>query len=95
MNTKIKNLKNKIFKWDKSDIQVLKNLLDELQQILDERNDTDVFYLRLEDIISLDSLPTCPIEKNSDYPIWAQDNSGNCLTGAGEFEIQNINEIGI
>lgn len=50
---------------------------------------------KLEDLIDIAGLPTCPIPDDipTTYPIWAMDFENNCLVGENLGEIESLDEI--
>ena len=79
--------------WDCKDIRVLKNFIDELDEILGSDRLT-INYEKIDDLIDITSLPSSDkfSPENTDWPIWAWDETGRCLTGETMDEISTLDE---
>lgn len=83
---------NDIKNWDKSDINQLKNWLDELTEICLENSE------ELQDFVAIHDLPTEDLSnfnltEMADYPVWSCDKNGDCLVGDRMDRIENYKEI--
>lgn len=92
----IKNLVEEIKNWDRKDIKVLKEKLEELDTAITNMiiNDPVQNEVKLADYIDLSSLPSEPfnaLEGHEDAPIWAIDKNRMALVG--EFTIESEKEL--
>lgn len=95
----IETLAEDIKNWNREDIKVLKEKIEELEEEIkifnNEKNPLDPSDpIGLDDYVDLSSLPSEPfngLAGHEDAPIWAIDKNRMCL--AGEFKIESEAEL--
>jgi len=84
------NLINRVNTWNHEDIRELKDILDQIPEVLASAGKAP----RAADVIDYSDLPTEPIPAGVEtYPVWAMDKRGFCLVGAAADSIEHISEI--
>lgn len=86
----LENLVNRVNTWDHADIRELKDVLEQIPEVLREAGKAP----RTADVIDFSDLPTEPIPAGLEtYPIWAMDKKGQCLVGDDATSIENLDDI--
>jgi len=86
----LENLINRVNTWNHEDIRELKDVLDQIPEVLAEAGKAP----RTADVIDYSDLPTEPIPAGVEtYPVWAMDKKGRCLVGDNATGIEPIEDI--
>ena len=86
----LENLINRVNTWNHEDIRELKDVLDQIHEVLAEAGKAP----RTADVIDYSDLPTEPIPAGVEtYPVWAMDKKGRCLVGDDATSIENLDDI--
>lgn len=84
--------KIKLWNPETQGVNVLLDLCNELDKVKHESG------IALEDYYDITQFPVAqkyqdPVNKYAEYPIWACDFEGDCMTGEGKFEIETLKSI--
>ena len=93
--TRCRSVARQIKKWNRVNVEHLRRLVSEFQELQTiAENDGEPFEGR-DYGIDWSSLPSADLPKDLDtsYPVWAMDESGQCLVGESLNQIEHLTEV--